>query len=166
MAKREQVVEEVVEETVGLIAQAFAAYEKLMNEIHEYSQKARELREQAAELRQSGRTDFEVGVEVQQLLDQAKHFQMLADQKYDIPLLEALRRIDNLEREASDYRQLVKHNQSVLARQQKELQEARVEAAAMIQRAEERVRETSQLLANELAKLVELEGSKDEYLHT
>ncbi|MEC0235702.1 hypothetical protein P4H71_15335 [Paenibacillus kribbensis] len=45
MAKREQ----VVEETVGLITKAHAAYEKLINEILEYSQKARELREQAAE---------------------------------------------------------------------------------------------------------------------
>jgi hypothetical protein len=47
---------------------------------------------------------------------------------------------------------------SLLARQQKELEEVRKEAAAIIRRSEERIQETEQLLALQLAKLTELEG--------
>ncbi|AIG27299.1 hypothetical protein [Brevibacillus laterosporus] len=44
MAKLEQVVEEaVVKKQAGVIAQAHIAYDKLMTEIHENSQKARVL---------------------------------------------------------------------------------------------------------------------------
>ncbi|WP_241494820.1 hypothetical protein [Brevibacillus laterosporus] len=56
----------------------------------------------------------------------------------------------------------VQHNQSVLARQQKELEEAKEEAAAMVQRAEERVQETERLIAYEMEKLAELVGNKGE----
>ncbi|GED33953.1 hypothetical protein P9761_17925 [Brevibacillus centrosporus] len=47
----------------------------------------------------------------------------------------------------------------MLARQQQELEEAREEAAAMVQRADERVQETERILAYEMAKLAELEGN-------
>jgi len=60
MAKREQGVAEAVEqveETMRSIAHAQAEYEELMEEIRNYCQQARELREQAAELKWSGRTD-------------------------------------------------------------------------------------------------------------
>lgn len=159
MAKREQVVAEVVEETVRSIAQAQAEYEKLVEEVRDYCRKARELREQAAELKQSGRTDSQVGAEMRQLLDQAEQFELLADQKDGHPRLEALRYIEDLQWEASALRGTVQHNQAVLTRQQKELEEAREEAAAMVQRAEARVQETEQLLAYEMAKLAELEAN-------
>ncbi|MED2254670.1 hypothetical protein [Brevibacillus parabrevis] len=89
MAKREQVVEEVVEETVRSITQAQADYEQLkqadyeqlMDEIRGSWQRARDLREKAAELELSGRTDAQVGAEIRQLLDQAKRFELLGDQK-------------------------------------------------------------------------------------
>ncbi|WP_146066327.1 hypothetical protein [Brevibacillus laterosporus] len=74
---------------------------KLRYEIHEYSQKARELREQATECSNMG-GQILVWFEVQQLLDQAKQFQILADQKDVLSRLEAICLIDNLEREASD----------------------------------------------------------------
>lgn len=164
MAKREQVVEAAVvekmaEETVRSIAQAQADYERLMDEIRDYCQKAKQLREQAAELKRSGRTDSQVGTDMRQLLDQAEQLEMLADQKDGHPRLEALRYIEELQREASALRGTVQHNQAVLARQRKELEEAREEAIAMVQRAEERVQETEQLLAYEIAKLAELEGN-------
>ncbi|AET62182.1 hypothetical protein [Paenibacillus terrae] len=69
MTKREQVVAEDMknqqpaqetEKEVQSIAQARVAYEQLIEEIRGYSRQARELREQAAELQQSGRTDFQV----------------------------------------------------------------------------------------------------------
>ncbi|MGW9531161.1 hypothetical protein ACWHAM_26350 [Paenibacillus terrae] len=69
MTKREQVVAEDMknqqpaqetEKEVQAIAQARVAYEQLIEEIRGYSRQARELREQAAELQQSGRTDFQV----------------------------------------------------------------------------------------------------------
>ncbi|ERM18913.1 hypothetical protein P615_01175 [Brevibacillus laterosporus PE36] len=50
----------------------------------------------------------------------------------------------------------------MLARQQKELEEAKEEAAAMVQRAEERVQETERLIAYEMEKLAELVGNKGE----
>ncbi|WP_197258970.1 hypothetical protein [Paenibacillus dendritiformis] len=50
----------------------------------------------------------------------------------------------------------------MLARQKKELEVAKEEAAAMIRRAEERIQETEQLLASQRAKLEELEGNKIE----
>ncbi|WP_339267579.1 hypothetical protein NYE54_27285 [Paenibacillus sp. FSL K6-1330] len=53
MAKFEQ----VVEETLGLIAQAQAEYETIVEEVRSYCQKARALRQQADELRRSGSTD-------------------------------------------------------------------------------------------------------------
>lgn len=109
MAKREQVVAEVVEaqvveETVRSIAQAQADYEQLMDEIRDYCQQARDLREQAAELSRSGRTDSQVGAEMRQLLDQAEQLEMLADQKDGYPRLEALRYIEDLQRDASALR--------------------------------------------------------------
>ncbi|TGU85562.1 hypothetical protein EN829_062470 [Mesorhizobium sp. M00.F.Ca.ET.186.01.1.1] len=67
MAKREQA---VAEET-GLIAQAQAEYEAIRLQIAERYQQARELRNQADELKQSGRTDAQLMTEVNQLLDQA-----------------------------------------------------------------------------------------------
>ncbi|MCP3779389.1 hypothetical protein [Paenibacillus sp. MZ03-122A] len=99
MAKREQVAEEQmyeqqpaqeVEKEMRSIAQARAAYEQLMNEIHSYCQQARELREQAAELRQSGRTDFQVREEIQKLLDHAEHLNVLADQMDGLPQQQAV----------------------------------------------------------------------------
>lgn len=159
MAKREQVVDvEVVEESVRSIAQAQADYEQLMEEIRDNCKQAKQLREQAAELKRSGRTDSQVGAEIRQLLDQAEQFERLADQKDGHLRLEALRYIEDLQREAFTLRGTVQHNQAVLARQQKELEEAKEEAAAMVQRAEERVQKTEQLLAYEMAKLEELEG--------
>lgn len=158
MAKREQVVTEVVGETVRSIAQAEADYEQLMDEIRGYWQRARDLRKKAAELKLSGRTDAQVGAEIRQLLDQAERFELLGDQKDSHEKLEAIRYIEDLQREASALRGTVQHNQAVLARQRKELEEAREEAMVMVQRAEERVQETEQLLAYEIAKLAELEG--------
>ncbi|GFN30972.1 hypothetical protein [Paenibacillus xylaniclasticus] len=59
MAKREQ----VVEKTLGLIAQAQAEYEKIVEEVRSYCQKAGELRQQAEELRRSGSTDPQVATQ-------------------------------------------------------------------------------------------------------
>ncbi|MFB6367854.1 hypothetical protein ACFCP7_28270, partial [Paenibacillus elgii] len=73
MAKREREVKQV-----GLIAQAQAEYEQLMDEIRGYCQQVRELREQAAVLQQSGRTDFQVREEIQKLLDRAQHLDLVA----------------------------------------------------------------------------------------
>jgi len=158
MAKREPVVEEVLEETVRSITQAQADYEQLMDEIRGYWQRARDLREKAAELKLSGRTDAQVGTEIRQLLDQAERFELLGDQKDRHEKQEAIGFIEDLQREASALRGTVQHNQSVLVRQRKELEEAKEEAVAMVQRAEERVQETERLLAYEMAKLAELEG--------
>ncbi|GFN31589.1 hypothetical protein [Paenibacillus xylaniclasticus] len=67
MAKREQLGAEGLKEQqpaqeeekeVRSIARARAAYEQLMEEVRGYCQQAKELREQAAVLQQSGRTDF------------------------------------------------------------------------------------------------------------
>ncbi|WP_068794283.1 hypothetical protein [Brevibacillus laterosporus] len=166
MAKREQVVEvatveeQAVEETVRSIAQAQAEYEQLMEEIRDYCQQAKDLREQVAELRRTGRTDSQVGAEIRQLLDQAEQLEILADQKDGHPRLEALRYIEDLQRGATALRGTVQHNQSVLARQQKELEEAKEEAAAMVHRAEERVQETERLIAYEMEKLAELGGEQ------
>ncbi|MDM5280276.1 hypothetical protein HUB98_19230 [Paenibacillus barcinonensis] len=55
------------------IALGQAEYEQLMDEIHGYCQQARELREQAAALQQTGLTDFQVSEKIQQLLNHAKH---------------------------------------------------------------------------------------------
>lgn len=43
-----------VEETVGLIAQAEAEYETLMNEVNTYWDQANQLRQQANDLKNSG----------------------------------------------------------------------------------------------------------------
>lgn len=75
-----------------------------MDEIRDYCQQARDLREQAAELSRSGRTDSQVGAEKRQLLDQAEQLEMLADQKDGYPRLEALRYIEDLQRDASALR--------------------------------------------------------------
>ena len=50
----------------------------------------------------------------------------------------------------------------MLARQQKELEEVKEEAAAMIRRAEEKLQDTEHSLANQMAKLAELEGNSVE----
>ncbi|MGK5507068.1 hypothetical protein [Brevibacillus formosus] len=83
MAKREQVVAEELKnqqlaqgakKEVRSIAQARAAYEQLMNEIRGYCQQAR-----AAVLQRSGRTDFQISEEIQQLLKHAEHLYAVAD---------------------------------------------------------------------------------------
>jgi Mg2+ and Co2+ transporter CorA len=146
------------QEKVGLIAQAEAEYEAIVDEVRGYCQKARELRQQADELRRSGNIAPKVASEVRKLLEQAEYFYQLADEKDGHPRLEAIRRLEELQREASGLRETVQHNESVLARQKKELDVAKEEAAAMIRRAEERIQETEQLIASQMAKLEELEG--------
>jgi hypothetical protein len=152
MAKRVQ----AVEEKVGLIAQAQEEYEGIVEKVHGYCQKAQELRKQVDELRRSGSTDPRMATQIRHLLEQADYFDQLADQKDGHPRLEALRRIEDLQWEATALKGT--HNESLLARQQKELEEVRKEAAAIIRRSEERIQETEQLLALQLAKLTELEG--------
>jgi uncharacterized protein Yka (UPF0111/DUF47 family) len=156
MAKRVQ----AVEEKVGLIAQAQEEYEEIVEEVQGYCQKARELRKQADELRRSGSTDPQMATQIRQLLEQADYFDQLADQKDGHPRLEALRRINDLQREAFAVKATISHNESVLIRQRRELEQTREEAAAMIRRAEERVQETERLLSSELAKLEALEGKQ------
>lgn len=154
MAKKVQ----AVEEKLGLIAQAEAEYEAIVEEVRGYCQKARELRQQADELRHSGNIDPQLATEVNKLLEQAEYFDQLADEQDGHPRLEAIRRLEELQREASGLRETVQHNESVLARQKQELDVAKEEAAAMIRRAEERIRETKQILVFQMAKLEELEG--------
>lgn len=72
-----------VAEEIGLIAQAQAEYEAIRAQIAEYYQQARELRNQADKLKQSGRTDVQVMTKVNQLLDQAERLTSLADQLDD-----------------------------------------------------------------------------------
>lgn len=64
-------VQEAAEET-GLIAQAQAEYEVIREQIAEHYQQARELRNHADKLKQSGRTDAQVMTKVHQLFDQAE----------------------------------------------------------------------------------------------
>lgn len=156
MAKKVQSVEE---KKVGLIAQAQAEYEVIVEEVREYWHKAKQLRARAHELKRSGITDPQVAVEARQLLEQADYYERLGDEKDGHPRLEALRRIDDLQRQASALKANISHNESVLARQQKELEEVKEEAALMVKRAEERVQETEQLLAYAIEQLTELEGN-------
>lgn len=158
MAKQVQ----AVEENQSLIVQAQAEYEAIVEKIRGYCQKVRELRQQADKLRRSGSTDPQVATEISQLLEQADYYNHLADQKDGHPRLEILRRIDSLEREASGLRETVQHNESVLLRQQKELEEAEREAVLLVQRAKEQIQETEQLLKSQRAKLAELEGNRIE----
>ncbi|QDS35647.1 hypothetical protein [Brevibacillus brevis] len=167
MAKCEQVVAEELknqqlaqegEKEVRSIAQARAAYEQLMDGIRGYCQQARELREQAEKLQRSGRTDFQISEEIQQLLNRAEHLDAVADQKDGLPRQQALELIDRLEQEASDCKQLIRYNEAVQARQEQELENAKAAAVKMIQDAEERLAQTRQVLAEKVAQLAELEG--------
>ncbi|MGO4119122.1 hypothetical protein ACEQ6C_38685, partial [Rhizobium ruizarguesonis] len=106
-----------------------------------------QLREQADELRRSGSTYPRVATQVNKLLEQAEYFDQLADQKDGYPRLEAIRSLEDLRREATTLKEIIQYNESVLARQQKELEEVKEEAAAMIRRAEERLQDTEHSLA-------------------
>lgn len=103
----------VIEEKRGLIAESQVAYEQLMDEIRGYCQQARELREQAAVLQRSGRTDFQISEEIQQLLKHAEHLYAVADKKDKLPRQQALELIERLEQEASDCKQLIRYNEAV-----------------------------------------------------
>ncbi|MEQ7053052.1 hypothetical protein ABN764_20645 [Paenibacillaceae sp. P-4] len=151
-----------VEETLGLIAQAQAAYERVMEEVRGYCQKARELRKEADELGCSGSTNPHVATEISKQMEQAEFYKHLADQKDGYPRLEILRRIDSMEREASGLRDLIQYNDNVLTRQQIELEEAEQEAVLMVQRAKGRIQETKQLLVSQRAELEKLEGKRIE----
>lgn len=70
MAKQAQ----EVEETLGLIAQAQAEYERIMEEVRGYCQKARELRQQTDEVRCSGSTNPQVPAEISKLMELADYF--------------------------------------------------------------------------------------------
>lgn len=59
-----------VQEKAGLIAQAQAEYEAIVEEVRGYCEKARALRQQADELRRSGSIDPQVATEVRKLLEQ------------------------------------------------------------------------------------------------
>lgn len=74
--------------------------------------------------------------------------------------------IEKLEREASGSRQLVQYNQTVLVRQQQELEDVKVAAVRMVHDAEERLEYTLQILAEKAAQLAELEGHVNEYSYT
>ncbi|MGG4344283.1 hypothetical protein [Paenibacillus lautus] len=59
-------------EETGLIAQAQVEYEAIRAQIAEHYQQARELRNQADKVKQSGRTDVKVMTTVNQFFDQAE----------------------------------------------------------------------------------------------
>nr|WP_186323233.1 hypothetical protein [Paenibacillus xylanexedens] len=107
-----------------------AKREHRMDEIRGSWQRARDLREKVAALELLGRADAQVGAEIRQLLDQAKRFEWLGDLKDRHEKQEAIRYNQDLQREASALRGTVQHNQSVLARQRKELEEAKEEAVS------------------------------------
>ncbi len=157
MARKVQAVEE---KKVGLIAQAQAEYDAIMDEIREYWQKAKELRKQAQQLRQS--RDPQAALEAKRLLEQAEYYDQLGDEKDGHPRLEALRQIDDLQRQASALKANISYNESVLAKQQRELEEAKEEAILIVKRAEERVQVTEQLLVCAVEQLAELEGNRVE----
>lgn len=90
-----------VQEKVGLIALAEAEYETIVEEVRGYCQKARELRQQADELKRSGSTDPNVATEVRKLLEQAEYFYQLADKEDGQPRVEAIRRLEDLQWEAN-----------------------------------------------------------------
>jgi uncharacterized coiled-coil DUF342 family protein len=113
MTKRGQ----AVEEKIGLIAQVQEEYEEIIEEVQGYCQKAQELRKQADELRRSRSTDPQMATQIRQLLEQADYFDQLADQKDGHPRLEALCRIDDLQREAFAVKATISHNESVHIRQ-------------------------------------------------
>ncbi|NUU59596.1 hypothetical protein [Paenibacillus agri] len=154
MAKEVQ----AVAEGTGLIAQAQAEYEAIRVQIAEHYQQARELRNQADKLEQSGRTDAQVMTEVNQLLDQAKRLTSFADQLDDHERLEAIQNMNELEIEAYVLKEKSAYNENMLARQQTELEKVKEEAVAMIRRAEEEMKETSRCLAVQKKRLAELEG--------
>lgn len=56
----------------------------------------------------------------------------------------------------------MKYNQTVLARQQQELEDAKVASVKMVQDAEERLEYTQQILAEKVTHLAELEGHVNE----
>lgn len=85
----------------GLIAQDQAEYEAIRAQITEHYQQARELRNQADKLKQSGRTDAQVMTKVNQSLDQAERLASLAEQLDAYERLEAIRNMNELEIEAS-----------------------------------------------------------------
>ncbi|AZK48568.1 hypothetical protein [Paenibacillus lentus] len=150
-------VQAVTEET-GLIAQAQAEYEAIRAQIAEHYQQARELRNQADKLNQSGRTDVQVMTEVNQLLGQAERLTSLADQLDDHERLEAIHNMNELENEASVLKEKSAYNENMLARQQTEPEKVKEEAAAMIRRAEEKMKETARCLTVQTERLAELEG--------
>lgn len=155
IAKREQVA--TAEET-GLIAQAQAEYEAIRAQIAKHYQQARELRSQADKLEQSGRIDAQVMTEVNQLLGQAERLTSLADQLDDHARLESIRQMNDLEIEASVLKEKIAYNVNMLARQQTKIEEVKKEAAAMIRRAEEEMKETARCLTVQKERLAELEG--------
>ncbi|WP_152392607.1 hypothetical protein [Paenibacillus guangzhouensis] len=150
-------VQAVTEET-GLIAQAQAEYEAIRAQIEEHYQQARELRNQTDKLKQSGRTDAQVMIEVNQLFDQAKRLTSLSDQLDAHERLEAIRNMNELEIEAFVLKEKSAYNENMLARQQTELEKVKEEAVAMIRRAEEEMNETARCLAVQTERLAELEG--------
>ncbi|GIO38152.1 hypothetical protein J41TS12_30130 [Paenibacillus antibioticophila] len=116
---------------------------------------------QAEELRQPGmsmdpQAAAQVRAEVRQLLDQAEYFETLGNQKDGHPRLEIHPRIIELEREVSSLKEVLQFNERVLARQWQELEDAKEEAVAMVQRAEVRIPETERTLDYQMARLKEL----------
>ncbi|MGK5509294.1 hypothetical protein [Brevibacillus formosus] len=150
------------QEKIGLIAQAQAEYEAIVEVVRGYCQKARQLRKQADELRRSGSTDPQVATEISKLLEQAEYFDLLANEKDGHARLEAIRHLEDLQWEATALKGTIQQNKNVLARQQIELKEAEREVVLMVQRATEQIQETEQLLELQRAKLEELEGNSVE----
>lgn len=149
---------QAVVEGSGLIEQAQAEYESIREQIAEYYQQAREIRNQADELKQSGRTDAQVMTKVNQLLDQSERLTSLADQLDAYERLEAIRNMNELEIEASVLKEKIAYNENMLTRQQTELEKVKEEAAAMICRAVKEMKETARCLAIQTKRLAELEG--------
>lgn len=80
MAKREQ----GIEENMGLITQVQAEYRTIMEEVRSYCQKARELWQQAEDLRRSGSTDPQVATEISKLLEPVEYYIHLQIRRMDI----------------------------------------------------------------------------------
>ncbi|MNZ99897.1 hypothetical protein D3C78_1192400 [compost metagenome] len=108
-------------------------------------------------MQRSGRTDFQVRKEIQQLLNRAEHLDAVAYQQDGLPRQQALELIDRLEQEASACKKLVQY-ETVQAQQEQELEDAKEAAAKLIQNAEECLAQTRRVLAKKVAQLAELEG--------
>lgn len=143
----------------GLIAEAEQHLEIIKDQIREYNRRARELREEAKALQQTGSDN---ALKVRELRIQADHLDQLAQGLDRNERSIDIKRLDRLKEEAEVIKSRVNFNNGVLTTCENELITIENEYKRRLEQAKDKVEFTKHCIEEDEKRLAELEGGSND----